>query len=126
MVATIKHPNTYQCEVCKTQYADLWRAQLCESFPVVVPTYKKGDCITVQTKYEGVVNALVTGTRLTNHLTWVLHNGQDPRKVKEYLEKTAKEDPLYVQHSYEVLISEGLEIGKDNYTDVIPLEHIVS
>lgn len=125
MVATISHPDTYQCETCKTQYADLWRAQLCESFPIVVPTHREGDYTTVQTKCDGLVPALVTGTRLANYMTWALHNGQSEEKVKEYLEKAVKDDPLYTQHSWEVLISESLEIGRDNYTKAIPLAHIV-
>lgn len=134
---TIKHPDTYQCEICGAEYKTQFMAERCESRRTDRKTdIQIGDKVLCESRYDGFFELTVVDIFLNNN--WHLQSWEKdnlnrflPRRqttLREYIYVIAKQD----SHEWILKTNDSLTVCKDgscsdiwHEDSVCPLKNII-
>ncbi len=118
----MKVKTTYVCEICGTEYQHQEYAELCESYGLPPELdYKPGDRVPVITRYDGIKwHTMVSKSVTSSHFTSISLRYADGEgeSIEKYI-KNARHT-----HEYYIVIDDEEQIGKEWYTDCIPMCNI--
>jgi len=103
----IKHPDTYQCSVCHTEYTTAAKAQFCESHrPLGECPVAIGQSVNVVTRYDGLELDTVIAQRIANSTGNIIEHARSLDKLQDI-----------VPHEWRVQVTSEHQIGKDSSSD---------
>ena len=135
MVVIIKHPDTYRCSICGTEYYLKSIAELCETYNPIKPCkYKIGDKVLVESRYDGLIEVTINKIEITDRLgrgysnrvneTVTLHRVNKPIPIVDYI-KSHYLKPDETPHRWLLTSEEYVEVSKDGDTSSRWLEEEV-
>lgn len=112
---TIKHPDTYMCEICGKEYAFERAALICESSPrVPTPVHEVGDTIKVQGKW-GVEEAIIINMKIEpTYVANVLHDTMEVN-IERFIQNRKK----IQTHTTAYYLDREIEVARGSYTNVV-------
>lgn len=123
---TIKHPDTYICEICNTEYDLKLKAKLCEdSLKLPEPLYKIDDKILVIDRYDNIEECVIKRIEIAlNAVGDVLKH--IPYKDNVYGFKTnIEKNEKFQSHEYLYVVDKEIQTGKSFYTYSISSSNII-
>jgi hypothetical protein len=110
----IKHPDTYQCEICGFEHTRKSIAEMCEEYVLLPCKVVMGDKVLVESRYDGFLEVTVTDIKLVNNRN-ANNYRKDFIKLRKQFIPTFLED--YVKdwkfHSWLIITNESIEVCKD-------------
>jgi hypothetical protein len=115
----------YQCEICLTVYEYEAQAALCEATVLEPCPIKVGDTVAIQTRYDGIaydtaIDVIVQANECQQE---ALQSWSD--NVEDYLERIKNNPSRFLLHEYTLVTRQSHQIGKQWFTDQIPMSSIV-
>lgn len=118
---TIKHPDTYQCEICGAEYKTQFMAEMCEKRPFSQFPIEIGDNLLCLSRYDGFFEVKIKDIVISNNgfLNWKDDTSilskipkNETRTNREIIENEISNHP----HNRKFITNKRIEVGKDGST----------